>query len=287
MKIENLKIFMTVARTENMHKAAESNFTSYQNISFIIKNMEKELGFALFTRDNKGMRLTVEGREFLQLVAPFVGAYEEFVIRQSTKGDLPVFHLYTTPVMERYVRSMQDVIYSDYYYCSVKKSAVSEMLEMLSDNQPGIYLIPGFNGISHRIMSQKDGVVLAKDKNIIVCHASNPILHEQVILLETLKKLPTVSSGNYVRSSTQQTLLNIDDIALCKRYMREKSFLYSTTQFIFDVDFTEKEEWVILAENSKQKIEYDLVFNLPEAQLSIARHFFLEPLQELFRDKQD
>ena len=58
MKIENLKIFITVAHTENMHKTAEMLFTSYQNISFIIKNMEKELGVALFIRDNKGMRYT-------------------------------------------------------------------------------------------------------------------------------------------------------------------------------------------------------------------------------------
>ena len=108
-----------------------------------------------------------------------------------------------------------------------------------------------------------------------------------MISLEKLKKFPTVTSGNYSGYSTQQPFLNIDDITLCKRYMREKGFLYSTTQFIYDVDFTEKDGWAILIENDKQKIEYDLVFSLPESQLGIARHFFLEPLQELFLRKHE
>ena len=284
MKVENLKIFMTVARTENMHKTAEIFFTSYQNISFIIRNMERELGFTLFTRDNKGMRLTQEGEELLKIAERFIHEYDEFLIRQTAKDTLPLFHFYTTAVMERYVRTMQDIIYSDYYYCSLKNSTVSEMLDMLADNQPGIYLIPGFNGISHKIMSKKDRVLLAKDKNIIVCHTGNAIMEKLPMALDDIKKLPTVSSGKYVPQSTKQMVLNIDDIALCKKYMREKGFCYSTTQFIFDTDFTEPGEWAVIAENNERNIEYDLVFNLQEPQLSIARHFFLEPLQALFQN---
>ena len=284
MKVENLKIFMTVARTENMHKTAEIYFTSYQNISFIIKNMERELGFTLFTRDNKGMRLTQEGEELLQIAERFIHEYDEFLIRQAAKDTLPLFHFYTTAVMERYVRTMQNMIYSDYYYCSLKKSTVSEMLDMLANNQPGIYLLPGFNGNSQKVMTRENSIVLSKDKNIIVCHCNHPILQDEVVISDNIKQYPLVISGGNVIHSASQTVLYIDDVELCKRYMREKAFLYSTTQFIFDTDFTEPGEWAVIAENEKRAIEYDLIFNLQEPQLSIARHFFLEPLQALFQN---
>lgn len=286
MKIENLKIFITVARTENMHKAAEVHFTSYQNISFIIKNMEKELGFSLFVRDNKGMRLTAEGAEFFQLVAPFVRTYEEFLIRQSTKDDLQIFHMYTTPIMEPYVRRLQDMIYSDYYYCSLKKSTVNEMMEMISRKQFGIYLVPGFKGHIKEILAQENGIILAKDKNIIVCHRNNEILQGGLIDAETIKKMPRVQSGGkYIGLLGAQTVLDIDDVTLCKRYLREKGFIYSTTQFIFNMDFTEQEEWIVMEDCSDQLIEYNLIFLLPERQIDMARHFFLAPLQQLFLNK--
>ena len=287
MKIENLKIFLTVAQTGNMHKTAEIFFTSYQNISFIIKNMEKELGFFLFSRDNKGMHLTPEGEGLFDIAEPFVREYNEYLMQQLAKEDTPVYHFYTTAVMEKYIRPLEEMLFSDYYYCSLKSANVSDMIDMLSNNMPGIYLIPGSKGISKTIMAQKDGIVLAEDKNIIVCHAANPVMNTLPLSTEEIRKLPTVCSGNYVSQTKKYTMLNIDDVTLCKKYMREKDFCYSTTRFIYQRDFTEPDEWAVLMETAQQQIEYDLIFNLPKQQLDMARHFFLTPLQELFSTLKD
>ncbi len=277
MKIDNFKIFLSVAHTENIHKTAEIFYTSVQNVSYIIKNMENELGFTLFLRDNKGMHLTEDGKDLLTIVEPFVYEYNDLLFRKQHKNEFPIFYLYTTIVMERYIRSLKEMLYSDYYYLSIKTTTVNEMLSMLDNNQQGIYLIPGYNGSSNNIVERKKGIVLAKDKTVLICHASN--VHAQNV--EELKKTPIISSGNYVPYVLTQKILNVDDVELCKKYMREKNFCYNTTHFVYLHDFQD-DEWIIVDEDKNRQIEYDLIFNLPSYQLDMARQFFLEPLQKLF-----
>ena len=58
MKIENIRLFLDVVRYGSINKASEKNFIAQQNLSVIIKNMEKELDTTLFERNNTGIILT-------------------------------------------------------------------------------------------------------------------------------------------------------------------------------------------------------------------------------------
>lgn len=58
-----LKIFYTVAKEESVSKASLKLHISQPAVSQNIKTLENEIGFALFFRTNKGVKLTNEGNE--------------------------------------------------------------------------------------------------------------------------------------------------------------------------------------------------------------------------------
>ena len=61
LEIKQLKYFMVCAREGSFSSAAEVLYTTQPNVSRVIKDLEKELGFAVFKRKGRGIVLTDEG----------------------------------------------------------------------------------------------------------------------------------------------------------------------------------------------------------------------------------
>ena len=68
INLELCKIFYVVAETGNITKGAEKLFISQPAVSQSIKKLEEQIGGVLFSRSNKGLVLTEEGKMFLQYV---------------------------------------------------------------------------------------------------------------------------------------------------------------------------------------------------------------------------
>ena len=64
MDFKSLSYFVQAAETLNFTQAAKTCGISQTAISLSIAKMEKELGFQLFERTNRSMRLTPAGRDF-------------------------------------------------------------------------------------------------------------------------------------------------------------------------------------------------------------------------------
>ncbi|WP_079474168.1 LysR family transcriptional regulator [Marinococcus halophilus] len=65
MKLEWLQTFATAAAHESFRQAAEILFISQPAVTIHIKNLEKQLGFNLFTTQGRRVLLSEEGRRFL------------------------------------------------------------------------------------------------------------------------------------------------------------------------------------------------------------------------------
>lgn len=65
MNFTHLLYFHKAVQYRSIHKAAKELFISPSGLSMALNNLEKELGYQLFTRSNSGLSLTPEGEEFL------------------------------------------------------------------------------------------------------------------------------------------------------------------------------------------------------------------------------
>lgn len=74
MNILQMKYAVEVAKAGSLNKAAQTLLIAQPNLSRSIKELEGELGITLFDRSSKGMKLTLEGEEFI--------GYAQNILRQ-------------------------------------------------------------------------------------------------------------------------------------------------------------------------------------------------------------
>ncbi|WP_461215352.1 LysR family transcriptional regulator [Lacticaseibacillus sp. GG6-2] len=79
MELRQLNYFLTLARFLHFRKAAEALHISEQPLSFQIKKLEAELGFKLFERTTRSVKLTPAGSVFKTKITQSLGLIEQGV----------------------------------------------------------------------------------------------------------------------------------------------------------------------------------------------------------------
>ena len=65
MTTKQMEYALALAKTGNFNRAAEALYISQPTLTYQIKALEEEIGFALFSRSGKGAMLTPAGKQFL------------------------------------------------------------------------------------------------------------------------------------------------------------------------------------------------------------------------------
>ncbi len=77
MNIVHLKYAVEIARTGSLNKAAENLYMAQPNLSRAIKELEADLGIAIFERSSRGMVATPDGEEFLRYAKKILEQVDE------------------------------------------------------------------------------------------------------------------------------------------------------------------------------------------------------------------
>ncbi len=77
MLIRSLRSFLALHRYGTIVSAAEKVHLSQAAVSVQLKNMEDELGIALFVRTKRSLEFTSAGRQLVPLAEKMVSIYEE------------------------------------------------------------------------------------------------------------------------------------------------------------------------------------------------------------------
>ena len=114
------RIFYFVAKYGNISQAAKLLLNNQPNLTRTIKNLESELGCPLFSRTNRGMRLTPEGQklyEHIKVAIEHIEAGEEEITEAiaALKDGTADIAIVTTPTVrsaslsETPLRSVREV----------------------------------------------------------------------------------------------------------------------------------------------------------------------------------
>lgn len=90
MTLQQLGYVVEIARTNSMNKAAKNLFISQPALSNAVRELEREIGVAIFERTRKGVSPTAEGAEFLLLAEGVLFQMDRIKRRYSLKDAAPV-----------------------------------------------------------------------------------------------------------------------------------------------------------------------------------------------------
>ena len=82
------RIFIEVARQQNISKASEKLFISQPAVSFSIKELESQLGQPLFLRKSKGVTLTSFGKIVFEKIAPIIDQFDDIEVTAKNFSSL-------------------------------------------------------------------------------------------------------------------------------------------------------------------------------------------------------
>lgn len=120
MVLDKYQVFVKVAETRNLSKAAEELNYTHAAISYIIKNLEEEVGMKLLIRSKAGIHLTKEGAALLE-EAQKVVKYENSFLQKASM-----------------LRGLEEGVLDIGAFTSVSMKWMPHILREMKDKYPGV-----------------------------------------------------------------------------------------------------------------------------------------------------
>ena len=149
MTLQQLKYVTTIAEYGSMNEASRQLFVSQPSLSGSIKELEKELGFELFVRSNRGISTTVKGEEFLGYARQVIQQYqllEDQYINKEIKERFSVSMQHYSFAVMAFVRIVKKIGTNQFDF-AVYETKTYEVIENVRDakSELGILYINEFN----------------------------------------------------------------------------------------------------------------------------------------------
>lgn len=201
MTLQQLNYAITITQAGSMNKAAEQLFISQPSLTNSVKELEKELGFAIFNRSGKGVTLTSEGAEFIlyakQVYVQYENLLEKFGKSENIKKKFGVSAQHYSFAVKAFVETVKAFDTSKYEF-AIREG---KTLDVITDvgtlkSELGILYLSDFNRKSVLKLLSSNGLEFHK---LISCNAyvylwkGHPLANESSITFEQLANYPCLS----------------------------------------------------------------------------------------------
>lgn len=188
MDIRGIKYFISAAECLNFTRAARECFITQTAMSQHIANMEKELGFQLFRRNNRNVELTPAGRDFYEQMKLVVHAYDNAVrhsqnLSSGGEGSIVI----AMPSCIEGLTFMSRLRYFKSHYPSIHLTVMivspRYMVERLKRGECDIAISWPYD------MAQADELTvqnIAEFKSLLVCASDHPLAGSKSVTPERL-----------------------------------------------------------------------------------------------------
>lgn len=190
MDISVLKYFITVAQTEHMSHAAEQLNITQPSLSTSIRRLEAELGFPLFERTGRGIRLNEYGKIYLNAVTQvnnlLDGALNEIHELQKNQTNFIRLACSNSSTNARLI----DHLIENGTFLSVSNIPADWEKSLL--NKECDFVITMGNQRSSNIEQQ----VIHRHKVLVTVGSSHPLAKKKTVTLEEVLKYPFCSTDS-------------------------------------------------------------------------------------------
>ena len=132
MTLTQLRYVIAAADTGSMNEAAKKLFISQPSLSQALRELEKEIGIEIFLRNNRGVILTEEGKEFLGYARQVTEQYElmesRYVEKKDVKKKFAVSMQHYTFAVSAFIGMVKQFGMEEYEF-AVRETTTYEVIE--------------------------------------------------------------------------------------------------------------------------------------------------------------
>lgn len=284
MKIENIRLFLDVVRYGSINKASEKNFIAQQNLSVIIKNMEKELDTTLFERNNTGIILTESGRQFFSCSEKIISAYDEYLNISSPVSENNIIPIYSTSALSKCLADLSGQMIDDKYYLSLNERSYKEIKQMIRDREEGLFFLAVVDENILSLQKLANRTLIAKEtETLFFCHKTSQLARQKFTTAQLHNQM---SVGFLSQNSLMPGMINVGTVEAAKKLMIERGFYCSLTAKLKRLlGFDDPDEWVTLLKNHQTYVAYYVIGgkNIGKKYQN-AQHYISSALKQKFAD---
>lgn len=201
MTLAQLRYAIAVADTKSMNEAAKQLFITQPSLSAAMKELENEIDVELFHRTNKGVQITVEGKEFLGYARQVVEQYQlledRYVNKKNTKQKFGVSLQHYTFAVKAFVEMVKQFGMEEYEF-SINETKTYEVIQDVKNfkSELGIIYLSEFNSRVLTKILKENGLEfyeLFPCETYAYMWRGNPLAVEKSITMEQLKEYPCLS----------------------------------------------------------------------------------------------
>ena len=198
MQLFQLQYFMEVAKLGSINKAANSLMTTQPNVSKALKNLEDELNINIFTRYNKGVKITGEGETLLAYAKPIIEQMA-LIEKMSENNPQKTLHVTTYPLItfSNLVAKFYNNHKSDNLVIKLTEQRIQGIIESVTKKEAEL----GFVTINERQLKEFHRVLsynnleyheIAIDTWYANIGPNNPLYYNKFVRMEELLPYTTV-----------------------------------------------------------------------------------------------
>ena len=173
MDIKKFQLFVDIAETGNFTRSGERMGYTQSGVSHILKSLEMDMGFPLFTRNKQGVRLTKNAEMILPLVRSLLSRYEILEQTVNNLKGLEIGRLVIATYSSIAVNWMPPIIHQfQKVYpeidITLMEGGADDILTWLNEDVADL----GF--VSHRNMESLEWISLCEDPLVAVLPKDYP-----------------------------------------------------------------------------------------------------------------
>ena len=193
MELRHLRYFVAVAEEENVSRAAAKLHVSQPGVSRQIHDLEDELGFLLFARTGKSVRLTAAGRIFFgearDILARTAAAVERARASLASAAEIHVGYIPsgTVEILPRALRVFRGRFPG--MHVTLHDLSAEEVQPLLLQRKLNLALTV----LRHRLSRELGLKELARYETCVAVGATHPLAKSKVVSLERMASEPVAA----------------------------------------------------------------------------------------------